>query len=72
MCWLSNRTTNRFVDFQNAGHDPEGKNNLLKMIRSFPSGVLANSGGLYHPETLCVDAKGNHSLQCARSNQGEK
>ena len=50
----------------------EVKNNPLKMIRSLPSRVLAISGGLFHPEMLCVDARGDHSLRCARSNQSEK
>ena len=41
----------------------EARNNLLKMICSLPSRVLAIPGSLFHPETLCVDAKGNNSLQ---------
>ena len=69
---LSTRTTNRFVDFQTLVMTLEVKNNLLKMICSLPSRVLAIPGGLFHPETLCVDARGNNSLRCTRSNQSEK
>ena len=69
---LSTRTTNRFVDFQTLVMTLEVKNDLLKMICSLPSRVLAIPGGLSHPEMFCIDARGNNSLRHTQSNQSEK
>ena len=49
----------------------EVKDNLLKMICSLPSRVLAFPGGLSHPEMFCVDDRGNNNLRSTRSNESK-
>ena len=53
----------------NTGHDPGSKENLVKMICSLPSRVLAFPGGLFHPEMFCVDVGGTNNLRFTRSNK---
>ena len=53
----------------NTGHDPGSKENLLKMICSLPSRVLAFHGGLSHPEMFYYNERGNNDLRSTRSNK---
>ena len=51
----------------NTGHDPGGKENLVKMICPLPSGVLSFLGAVFHPEMFFVAVRGNNNLRFTRS-----
>ena len=51
----------------NTGYGPESKENLVKMICSLPSWVLAFPGGIFHPEMFCVGVRSNSNYRFTKN-----